>query len=36
VCVCCSQTGGVHDQREACVPDGQRSHQHVWSDHQEH
>lgn len=32
----CSQTGGVHDQREARVPDGQRPHQHVRSDLQEH
>lgn len=28
--------GGLHDQGEARVPDGQRSHQHVRPDHQEH
>ena len=31
-----SQTGGVHDQREARVPDGERPHQHVRSDQQQH
>lgn len=34
--LCYSQTGGVHDQREARLPDGQRSHQHVRPDQQEH
>lgn len=34
--LCYSQTGGVHDQREARVPDGQRSHQHVRPDQQEY
>lgn len=28
--------GGLHDQGEACVPDGQWTHQHVRPDHQEH
>lgn len=32
----CSQTSGVHGERETRLPNGQRSHQHVRSDQQQH
>lgn len=32
----CSQTGSIHGAAETRLPDGQRSHQHVWFDLQKH
>lgn len=35
-CFSCSQASWIHGERETHLPYGQRSHQHVWHNQQEH